>query len=270
MNGRFPYRAALLAGLLLHAPVAAPAEAGDCRRDAGLAAAGKVVSLDREGTLVLEDGQAVRLSAVAVPTGSGGHGEKAHAALRELLLGRAVALAHVGRQDRYARLPAQVFVGGRGAAIWVQEWLVDRGLARVRSFRDDRACAAALLAREAVARKARLGLWASPDFAVRAAGAPETLSLLLDTFQIVEGEVVSIGAAGRQVYLNFGRRWKTDFTAVIAARDLDMFAAAGISPLKLPQRRVRLRGWLSRHDGPMMVLDHPEQIELIDNGDRND
>ena len=270
MTDRSYVRAVLLAGFLVHALAAALAAEDDCPPGAAHAAAGKVALLGEGGMLILEDGQQVRLSAIAVPAGESTYGEEARAGLERLLLGRAVALAHVGSPDRYARLPAHVHVGQGDDRVWVQEWLIARGLARVQSFEDNRACASRLLAREDAARGARLGLWASPHFAVRAAGEPEALRRFLDTFQLVEGEVISVGAAGRRVYLNFGRRWKTDFTGVIAANDLDMFAAAGILPLKLPNRRVRLRGWILEQDGPMMVLDHPEQIELIDDGDKHD
>jgi len=270
MTGRLCFRAALLAGFLSLAPAALSAEDGGCRPGGRLAAAGSVASLGGGGTLVLDNGQAVRLLGVAVPAGDGAEAAGARAALQRLVLGRAVALADVGKADRYARLPADVFIGQGDDRIWLQEELVAKGLALVQSFKHNRACTLALLAREEAARKARLGVWGSADFAVRATDRPELLRPLLDTFQIVEGVVVSTGAAGRKVYLNFGRRWKTDFTGVIATGDLDAFAAAGIFPLKLPRRRVRLRGWLTEHDGPMMQLDHPEQIELIDDGDSKD
>jgi endonuclease YncB( thermonuclease family) len=271
MTGRIRFCAALLAGFLSNAPAALSAEAGGCGPPGGrLAEAGGVASLGEGGTLILDDGQAVRLSGIAVPAGDGAEAAKARAALERLSLGRAVALARVGNADRYARLPADVFIGEGDDRIWLQERLVAEGLARVQSFKHNRACTLALLAREDAARKARLGMWASPDFAVRATDRPELLHPWLDSFQIVEGVVLSTGAAGRKVYLNFGRRWKTDFTGVIATGDLDAFAAAGIFPLKLPRQRVRLRGWLTEHDGPMMQLDHPEQIELIDDADRND
>ena len=270
MTGRVRFCAALLAGLLSNAPAALSAEDGGCRPGGRLAVAGKVASVSQTGTIVLEDGQLVRLSGIAVPAADGPQAAEARAALSALLLGRPVTLDHVGKADRYARLPADVFIGEGDDRIWLQDRLVAEGLARVQSFKHNRACTLALLAREEAARKARLGVWASPDFAVRATDRPELLRPLLDTFQIVEGVVVSTGAAGRTVYLNFGRRWKTDFTGVIATGDLDAFAAAGIFPLKLPRRRVRLRGWLTEHDGPMMELDHPEQIELIDDGDRYD
>jgi endonuclease YncB( thermonuclease family) len=270
MTGRLRFRAALLAGLLSLAPAALSAEEGGCRPPDRLAAAGTVASVSEGGTLIVADGQAVRLLGIAMPAGDGAEAAKARAALEQLALGRAVALARVGKADRYARQPADVFVGEGAERIWLQERLLAEGLARVQSFKHNRACTLALLAREDAARKARLGVWASPDFAVRPTDRPELLRPLLDSFQIVEGVVLSTGAAGRKVYLNFGRRWKTDFTGVIATGDLDAFAAAGIFPLKLPRRRVRLRGWLTEHDGPMMEIDHPEQIELIDDADRND
>jgi endonuclease YncB( thermonuclease family) len=270
MSGRSHFRSALAAALLVQAPIVALAAEGGCGPGAARAEVGKVASLGEGGMFVLENGQTIRLSGIAVPAGESSYGEQARAALERLLDGRAVALAHVGSPDRYARLPAQVYVGEGGETVWVQERLIAQGLARVQPSENGRACASALLAREDTARKAKLGLWASPHFAVRAADDPEALYRYLDTFQIVEGEVLSTGAAGRRVYLNFGRRWKTDFTGVIAAGDLDRFAAAGILPLKLPDRRVRLRGWILDQDGPMMVLDHPEQIELIDDGDKHE
>lgn len=270
MTDYFRFRATLAVGLLICAPASAPAAPDDCRPGEAHAAAAKVALLGEGGALILEDGQKVILSSVALPAAESSYGERARAVLEKLVLGNDIALAHAGRPDRYGRLPAHVYVGQGDERVWVQERLISRGLARVQSFKDSRVCAGVLLARENAARKARLGLWASPHFAVRSAEEPEALRRFLDTFQIVEGEVVSTGAAGRRVYLNFGRRWKTDFTAVIAAKDLDAFAAAGILPLKLPNRRVRLRGWILEHDGPMMVLDHPEQIELIDDGDKHD
>ena len=268
MIGRSLYRGALLAGLLCHIPAMALAKDGDCSSGDKLAAAGTVAALGHGGTLILDDGQVVTLSSIAMPPGDGALGETARAALSAMVLGRPIALAQVGKADRHARLPAHVFVIDGAAPSWVQQQLVAKGLARVQSFKETRACVPALLAAESGARRDRRGVWDSPDFAVRATAEPEVLSRFLDTYQIVEGEVLSTGASGRRVYLNFGRRWKTDFTGVIATRDLDAFADAGIFPLKLPRRRVRLRGWLSEHDGPMMVLDHPQQIELIEDGNK--
>ena len=73
-----------------------------------------------------------------------------------------------------------------------------------------------------------------------------------------------LGGLGRgRVYLNFGRFWKEDFTAVIAAPALRLFAEAGMDPLVLEGALVRIRGWVDDRDGPRIEVTHPEQIEVL-------
>ena len=67
------------------------------------------------------------------------------------------------------------------------------------------------------------------------------------------------------VYLNFGRDWSRDLTVTIGIADVEVFEAEG-GPLDiLAGQRVRVRGWLRQWDGPWIRVDHPEQIELLDN-----
>ncbi|MEO7224288.1 MAG: thermonuclease family protein, partial [Devosia sp.] len=68
---------------------------------------------------------------------------------------------------------------------------------------------------------------------------------------------------GAQVFLNFGRHYKEDFTAVIDARALRLFADAGIDPAKFGGALLRVRGWIDDRDGPRIAITHPEQIELL-------
>jgi hypothetical protein len=67
-----------------------------------------------------------------------------------------------------------------------------------------------------------------------------------------------------RLYLDFGRVWKNDVTATIEGKAKALFAAAGIDPLALKGRRVRIRGWLTSRDGPVVALGSPEQIEVLD------
>ena len=69
--------------------------------------------------------------------------------------------------------------------------------------------------------------------------------------------------SGGRVYLNFGRHYKEDFTAVIDARALKLFAAEGLDPLQLGNALVRVRGWIDLRDGPRIEVTHPEQIEVL-------
>jgi hypothetical protein len=79
----------------------------------------------------------------------------------------------------------------------------------------------------------------------------------------VEGRVLVAGKASGRVYLNFGRNWKDDFTAVIGERALPLFAESGLDPLALGGAFIRVRGWVDDKDGPRIEVTHPEQIEVL-------
>jgi hypothetical protein len=147
--------------------------------------------------------------------------------------------------------------------VWVQQQMLAEGMARVYSFPDNRACLPDLFAAEGRARLQRLGIWADPYYSVRRADRPESLADSQGRYELVEGRVLLADAAGGQVYLNFGRIWKEDFTAVIGSGALRLFKAAGLDPLTLGGALVRIRGWVDDHDGPRIEVTHPEQIEVL-------
>ncbi|MEJ2340506.1 MAG: hypothetical protein P8Y15_16660, partial [Gemmatimonadales bacterium] len=56
----------------------------------------------------------------------------------------------------------------------------------------------------------------------------------------------------------------TDFTIVIERRNLKHFVDRGRRLVELAGKRVRVRGWLKRRNGPMITVTHPEQIEILE------
>ena len=228
---------------------------------------GRVSEIVDGDTLVLEDGTQVRLvgiQAPKLPLGRPGFeawplADAAKAALGNIALGARVTLSYGGlRIDRHGRALAHLHDGN---GLWLQGELLRRGLARVYSFRDNRALIAEMLALEAVARAARRGIWDHPFYAVRAAQPPE---LEIDRFTLVEGLVVAVAIVRKRAYLNFGADWKTDFTISIAPRDRRLFEREGIDLEALEGRVVRVRGWVESWNGPMIKVTHPEQIEVLD------
>jgi micrococcal nuclease len=212
------------------------------------AAAEAVLEVTDATTLRLESGPA-RLAALHVP-----HAEPARRALAALVDGRRLDALGTPARDRHGRLLAQF---ARDDGLWLQGELVRRGLAMVWTRADARERAAELLAIEAEARAAGRGLWA--DRPVRTA---ETVRP--NRFAVVEGTVAETARVRGRVYVNFGADWRTDLTVAIAAADLPAFKAAGLDPLKLKGRRVRVRGWLEDYNGPYLEADHPEMIEVLD------
>ena len=78
---------------------------------------------------------------------------------------------------------------------------------------------------------------------------------------MVEGEVLSIGDRKRRLYLNFGKDWSTDFTAIADKSGSNQYIGS-IDALKMSKgRRIRARGILEWRGGPMIRLTHDWQVE---------
>ncbi len=232
------------------------------------AGAGQVATIVDGDTLTLEDGRAVRLVGIQAPKlpldrpnfTPWPMAEEARQALAELTQGTRVTLSYGGtRIDRHGRALAHLHLpDGR----WVQGELLRAGLARVYSFADNRAHVAQMLSLERAARQADRGIWHLPYYAVRQAG-DDRLAQDIDSFQLVEGQIRKAARVGKYMYLNFGSDYRTDFTISVAKRYWRKFDAAKMTPAKLKGKQVRVRGWLTKRNGPMIEATHPEQIELL-------
>lgn len=225
---------------------------------------GDTVFLDRD----IVGASQVRLTGIQapkLPLGRVGFKEwplarEAKAALEAILLKRPVKLFYGGaRMDRHGRLLAHL-IGSDGT--WAQGEMLRRGMARVYTFPDNRERAAEMYKLEAGARRAKLGIWADPFYAVRTTD-PEALARDIDTFQVIEGRVVDAADVRGVIYLNFGANWRTDFTIRLDRKAVRLFKRAGLGPDSYKGRQVRVRGWLKDWNGPMIEVSHPEQIEVL-------
>jgi endonuclease YncB( thermonuclease family) len=208
------------------------------------------------GTMMLADGRELKLAGVDVAAAG-------RATLQSLALGQPLQLERLGPQeDRYGRLVAYAFPGESTQSL--QSTLLAQGRARVSARIGAGPCAAALLTVERAARAEKRGLWADPNFAPIRAEDLTRLQAEKGNFSLIEGKVLSVRESGATIYVNFGRRWTTDFTVIILKRQQRTFADAGVEPKKLEGRRIRVRGWIEQRGGPVVMAEAPEQIELID------
>ena len=221
-------------------------------------------------TVMLADGREVRLAGVEVPPqdAAGMPGAAAaKSALQALAGGDEVALrgAEIAT-DRYGRIVAYAYTLRDGDELFVQGELVAAGSAWVGNRVGSRACAIALLNREAEARKAKYGLWADPAYQVLDTAAPAALLARRGRFVLAEGLVFSVRTSGATVYVNFARRWSEGFAVTVEKRRERIFAAAGVELSSLAGRRVRVRGFVETRDRaesrPSIDLERPEQIEI--------
>lgn len=234
---------------------------------------GQLRSVSDGDTLYLDSGLKVRLAAIQapkLPLGREGFkawplGEESKVALEKLTKGKTLQLFYGGeRRDRYDRALAQVYsLDGEGAKnIWLQEEMVRLGMARVYTWPDTFQDSEKLYAAEVKARDAKRGIWGQDYYSIRSP-EPNALAQDIDSYQIVQGIVTSTADVRGQVYLNFGADYKTDFTIAIAKRDRKRFKKANLDLLSLEGATVRIRGWIELSNGPMIWLDHPERLEVL-------
>jgi endonuclease YncB( thermonuclease family) len=248
---------------------AQPKSAPGCELE--LIGTGKVRRILDGRTIQLEIGQQVRLAAIEVPlpplprhTGPQAQAAlAAKAALESLVAGRTVTLKKHGPDaDRYGRVVAHLFVEGQQRSVQYQ--LLAQGHARVASEVGSIACATELLAAEAAARAASLGLWRDPLYAVRRAEDSARLLAERGHFAVIEGKVLSVRESRGVIFINFGRRWSEDFTVTILKRHEREFTSAGLGLKKLSGREIRVRGVVEHRGGPWIEVTRPEQIQLVE------
>ena len=224
----------------------------DCDAEASAGEVVRLASTPGEGRLPLADGRSLRLSGLDIET----------VRVPELSGTDAILLADAGL-DRHGDLRGDLVVEGESLA----ERLVAAGAARVRPAPPDRACYATLLALEASARRAGLGLWAEPGYSIEDASDPAAVARLDGRFAIVEGRVRHVGIGRDQIWIDFGDVWREDVTLVVPGRDRARFEAAGLTPEILRGRRVRARGVVTIKDGPRIDLASPAALERIEERD---
>jgi micrococcal nuclease len=251
--------------LILVGPVS---DAGAAARQGKLVKGGeaRVVSVVDGDTVVLSDQRQVRLVGIQAPKLPLGrdhvqkqpYADAAKSALEKLLLNKLVTLSYGGRRvDRHGRALAHLHLKD---GTWIQGYLLERGLARVYSFRDNRALVMAMLALEADARDHQDGLWSHRYYQVLSARQSHNK---VDTFQLVKARIRQAVRIKGRVYLNFGADWRKDFTVTISPKNARLFGKAGLRPETWSDREILVRGWINWRNGPIIEVTHPEQIEVL-------
>lgn len=228
--------------------------------------------LDAE-TIALDDGSEVRLIGALAPrardadavAGQWPPEQQAIKALSDLVLGNKIRIATAEpRSDRYERRLAHVFVtDNQGRDQWVQGAMLAAGHARAYGLKGNFHCAFELLAHEAAARSARRGIWRNDVYKTKPAARPAYLMKLRSRFARIEGRVRAVAVTRSATYLNFGDDWRTDFTARIG-RDV-LKATPGLADTlhTLEGKRVAIRGWIERRNGPLIDIADQSQIERL-------
>ena len=260
------FSAALVA---LARPVEVQAVAGLCPDEGGTR--GRVVSVNERLELTLEGGIRLKIAGVDPPRPTPGDPEldvRAQDRLTQWLVGQEIVFRQLEPGlDRWGRRIAYVFAPAAGqgpekAPLPVGEAILDAGLARYEPSAAARPCRASLLAAEAGARTAGLGLWADPYYAVIAAADRPSFAEKAGTAVIVEDRITGIVDRRPRIMLTFGPRQGWDFSIAIFPRNSKAFEAAYAAVAGLNGRMVRVRGLLDTRFGSQIEISNPDEIEV--------
>ncbi len=232
---------------------------------------GQVASVDERLDIALADGRTVRLGGLDAPNSDHGLPEIAKAA-RDFLARRLVGqeadlMLLAGGTDRWGRVVADLRLPDLhgGPADSSAAALLAAGYARVRPEFETRGCAAERLAIEDGARRAGLGIWRDPEFAVIESFDLAELRRRDGRFVVVEGTVRRVGFARSRIYLELV---PYDGPTIVIARKLEAaFARTGRSVGALIGQTIRARGALDDRFGPRIEVGEPAMIEILRRAD---
>lgn len=232
-------------------------------------------------TLKLDDGTELRLASVLTPTSFDSattpENWPAETAAIQFLTHQtlhrniAISLSQPPR-DRYARRVGHAMLlpprsepsASTSQNTWLQALLVESGHARVAvATATDSTCARQLLRLEAQAEAAERGLWSQSVYQPKRAEDVFTLNRFRSTFQIVEGVVHRVAVLRNTAYLNFSPDRKRNFSVRLSLRMLKQSGLTSGWLRTLMKSPVRIRGWLEKRNGPMIMVWRMDQIELL-------
>lgn len=224
-------------------------------------------------TVLLKDKTIIRLASLDIPDfhnqREAPYSEKALKLLQDTLPnGTEVLLyqtrkAKKGRENRMGHALGHIVTkkSAQSVPVWVNGALLAQGMARVMVAPNALELFEPMITAEKEARNHKRGIWheESPYLVL----TPDTAGQATGQYALIEGRVEKTASVRNNVYLNFGKDWKTDFTIMVTPALRKKLAQAGIHPLTLGGETVRVRGWPREYNGPLIELDVPEHLELI-------
>lgn len=222
----------------------------------GTEAAGTAARWSDAGALALADGGSLAPEGIALPTRLSPDPQLLAAAADAVasVLEGCAAVPVSATLDRHGRLAGTARLDCPAAGDARREDLATalvRAGAGYATAEGDTVCVAQRLSAEAEARNARRGIW-SLATAIAPAGDEKAVEERRGLFSVAEGKVLAVGGRDR-IFLNFGARWKQDFTVMLAREDFATILGDRLDPAILRGALIQVRGVVREEGGPAMA-----------------
>lgn len=177
---------------------------------------------------------------------------------RKLVEGKNIEIEFdLEKKDRYGRLLGYCFIDNQ----MVNAKLLEEGYAVLYAFPPNVKYTEIFVSLQKKARQEKRGLWGACSIINHNDAAK-----YLNQVRTVEGIVVSTYKSDKCVFLNFGQNYRTDFTVAIFTNSLNSFYQKGIQPEAFYRgKRVQASGKIREYNGPEIIVNHPAEIEIINN-----
>lgn len=241
---------------------------------------GRIDKIIDEKTILLTSGKIIRLVGINIPASPPNPDNdislKALMFLRENILPKGTEvmiyqtrMAKKGRVNRMGQDLGHVLTKNTkdSPSKWVQGELISNGLARVYTSSSNPELATEMLKLEDIARKGNKGIWlqeGEEDNALQVL-TPQNAQNGIGKFSIVEGKIEKVASVKNNLCLNFGKNWKTDFTITVSSDIRKKLAHKGVDLMGLSGKQIRVRGYMKDYNGPLIELEDPTHLEILDN-----
>lgn len=164
-----------------------------------------------------------------------------------------------GRVNRMGHLLAHVV--RKDNEQWINGTLIAEGLAWAMTDAANPEMTEQLYTLENTARANARNIWSKES--TNGLLNADTASQGDGQYRVVEATVLRSATAKNNLYLNFGRDWRDDFTVQISPTLRKALARRGTDPMSLSGKTIRVRGWIRNWNGPYMELETAERLEIV-------
>ncbi len=218
-------------------------------------------------TLLLKDGTIIRLASIDIPSKKNENDLEALYYLKQLLPTNTKILIFQTRQAKSGRVNRMdhqlAHIVTQNDNIWIQGSMLENGFARIYTAPKHDELLNEMITAENNAIKNKINIWAetSPHKIISPLETPNNLG----DFAVIDGTIQKVASIRNNIYLNFGKDWKTDFTVIIPPLIRKDFARQNIDLLSLANQSVRVRGWLREYNGALIELEDIAHLQILDN-----